>query len=96
MNLVVKLGLGDKSQTVSVEVSSADILIAELLEITISQLPKTLIKMIRFSRAHGADVFFSTTPKGPLRLVESHNLKDYEIEDGSTLWLMWSYAAGAK
>jgi hypothetical protein len=96
MNLVVKLGPWNKSQHIAVEVSSADILIAELLEITIGQLPITLTKMIRFSRAQGADVFFSTTPKGPERLVESYKLRDYEIKDGSTLWLMWSYAAAAK
>jgi hypothetical protein len=88
MNLVVKLGPWDRSQHIAVEVGSADILIAELLEITIGHLPKTLTKMIRFSRAQGADVFLSITPKGPERLFESHKLRDYEIEDGSILWLM--------
>ena len=95
MHLLVQLGPWDESQYVVVEGSPAELLVSELLEIVIDQMPPTLSKMIRSSRAQGAHVFFSTTSKGPERLVESLKVSDYKIADGSTLWLMWSHAADA-
>ena len=85
---MIKLGTQKESSTIVLTVPSEDCLIAEVVAAARRQLPEWLGVMLRHAERDGATVFLSMQSHDCERLVETRRLRDYQIENGCTLW-MW-------
>lgn len=90
------LGKNASSHRIEVEVSTADILVSQLLK----QVRETLSseknvvagagRILKSAEQSGLQTFLSTTPDGPVWLDQAKSLRDYDLLNNCTLWLMCS------
>lgn len=96
MQITVMLGKNASSNKIEVEVSAPDILVSELLKevrdalYTEKNLVAEAARILKSAERSGLVTFLSTTPDGPVRLEEVKTLRDYNLLNDCTLWLMCS------
>lgn len=91
MEVIVKLAKDKDSHELRIVVPSPDYPVSALVLDARNQLPKAVTKVLTWSLSKGATLFLSKQPNGPGKLNEKKTLRDYNLTDGSTLYLMWSY-----
>jgi hypothetical protein len=88
MEITVMLSPWKNGSSVKVQAPSEALSIADLIDGAVSQFPRPLKKLLNGTIAGGSRLFLALSPTGPERLLESKCLRDYDLTDGSTVWLM--------
>lgn len=91
MEIIVKLAKDKDSHEMRIVVPSSQYPVSALVLDARHQLPKAISKVLAWSLSNGASLFLSKHPNGPEKLDERKTLGDYNLTDGSVLFLMWSY-----
>lgn len=91
MEIIVKLAKDKDSHEIRIVAPSSDYPVSELVLDARHLLPKAITKVLAWSLSHGASLFLSKHPNGQEKLDANKALGDYNLTDGSVLFLMWSY-----
>jgi|GEM_PF-4579104 len=70
---------------------SSEQTIGDLIAEISHQLPHAIGPVLKFSQRCGSTVFLSLHAAGPERLTEARCLKDYQISEGSMVYVLCSH-----